>query len=200
MAAYADRLRAIDYLANICVVLELTRSLSELYWMNVNDPAFPFCRRHRAYQSRPGRPLRSASHRLFVALPARQPIRCSARTDDDDRPLYAAAPAAHVSRSRPRMHPRHACLARALRPAFGAPQLRKARAARTKRRSKDFFSPAGRGHLLYHSMGRATLSLNPRRKCRLETSTPFIGGSRGLYENPAFPRIPSNGSRSRWTP
>ena len=40
--AYADRLGAIDYLANICVVLELTRSLSELYWMNVNDPGFPF--------------------------------------------------------------------------------------------------------------------------------------------------------------
>ena len=42
MTAYADRLGAIDYLANICVVLELTRSLSELYWMNVNDPGFPF--------------------------------------------------------------------------------------------------------------------------------------------------------------
>jgi protoporphyrinogen oxidase len=41
-AAYADRIGAIDYLANVCVVLELTRSLSELYWMNVNDPAFPF--------------------------------------------------------------------------------------------------------------------------------------------------------------
>jgi protoporphyrinogen oxidase len=41
-ATYADRLAAIDYLANVCVVLELTRSLSELYWMNVNDPSFPF--------------------------------------------------------------------------------------------------------------------------------------------------------------
>jgi protoporphyrinogen oxidase len=41
-AAYADRLGTIDYLANICVVVELTRSLSELYWMNVNDPGFPF--------------------------------------------------------------------------------------------------------------------------------------------------------------
>ena len=41
-AAYVERLGAIDYLANICVVLELTRSLSELYWMNVNDPGFPF--------------------------------------------------------------------------------------------------------------------------------------------------------------
>jgi len=41
-SAYAERLGAIDYLANICVVLELTRSLSELYWTNVNDPGFPF--------------------------------------------------------------------------------------------------------------------------------------------------------------
>jgi protoporphyrinogen oxidase len=40
--SYAERLRSFDYLANICVVLELDRSLSELYWMNVNDPSFPF--------------------------------------------------------------------------------------------------------------------------------------------------------------
>lgn len=41
-AAYRARLAGTDYLANVCVVLELTRSLSELYWMNVNDPGFPF--------------------------------------------------------------------------------------------------------------------------------------------------------------
>ena len=41
-ADYAERIGAIGYLANVCVVLELTRSLSELYWMNVNDPHFPF--------------------------------------------------------------------------------------------------------------------------------------------------------------
>ena len=41
-AKEADRLAAIDYLANVCIVLELDRSLSELYWMNVNDPSFPF--------------------------------------------------------------------------------------------------------------------------------------------------------------
>jgi protoporphyrinogen oxidase len=40
--AYAARLRRIDYLANICLVLELDRSLSETYWLNVNDPSFPF--------------------------------------------------------------------------------------------------------------------------------------------------------------
>ena len=39
---YVDGLRRIRYLANVCVVLELDRSLSDLYWLNVNDPGFPF--------------------------------------------------------------------------------------------------------------------------------------------------------------
>jgi protoporphyrinogen oxidase len=41
-ADYAGQLRAIDYLANVCLVLLLTKSLSELYWMNINDADFPF--------------------------------------------------------------------------------------------------------------------------------------------------------------
>ncbi|CAA9483628.1 MAG: COG1232: Protoporphyrinogen oxidase [uncultured Sphingomonadaceae bacterium] len=41
-SAYVASLRRIDYLANICLVLELDRSLSETYWLNVNDPTFPF--------------------------------------------------------------------------------------------------------------------------------------------------------------
>jgi protoporphyrinogen oxidase len=40
--AYRDRLRRIRYLANVCLVLELDRSLSSTYWLNVNDPGFPF--------------------------------------------------------------------------------------------------------------------------------------------------------------
>ena len=39
---YATGLRRIRYLANVCVVLELDRSLSDIYWLNVNDPNFPF--------------------------------------------------------------------------------------------------------------------------------------------------------------
>jgi protoporphyrinogen oxidase len=39
---YLKLLRRIRYLANICVVLELDRSLSDTYWLNVNDPGFPF--------------------------------------------------------------------------------------------------------------------------------------------------------------
>ena len=39
---YVAELRRIEYLANVCVVLELDRSLSQTYWLNVNDPGFPF--------------------------------------------------------------------------------------------------------------------------------------------------------------
>jgi protoporphyrinogen oxidase len=39
---YVESLKAIDYLANVCLVLELDRSLSSTYWLNVNDPGFPF--------------------------------------------------------------------------------------------------------------------------------------------------------------
>ena len=39
---WLSQLRAIEYLANVCVVLELDRSLSDTYWLNVNDPGFPF--------------------------------------------------------------------------------------------------------------------------------------------------------------
>ncbi len=39
---YTEQLREIQYLANVCLVLELNRSLSKTYWLNVNDPNFPF--------------------------------------------------------------------------------------------------------------------------------------------------------------
>jgi protoporphyrinogen oxidase len=41
-ADYVAHLRKVEYLANVCLVLELDRSLSETYWLNVNDPGFPF--------------------------------------------------------------------------------------------------------------------------------------------------------------
>ena len=40
--AYLAQLERIKYLANVCLVLELDRSLSGTYWLNVNDPSFPF--------------------------------------------------------------------------------------------------------------------------------------------------------------
>jgi len=35
-------LRRIKYLGNMCLVLRLNHSLSSTYWLNVNDPGFPF--------------------------------------------------------------------------------------------------------------------------------------------------------------
>ncbi len=39
---WVQQLRRVRYLANVCLVLELDRSLSDTYWINVNDPGFPF--------------------------------------------------------------------------------------------------------------------------------------------------------------
>ncbi len=36
------QLKRVRYLGNMCLVLRLKRSLSETYWLNVNDPGFPF--------------------------------------------------------------------------------------------------------------------------------------------------------------
>jgi protoporphyrinogen oxidase len=41
-ADYVAMLRRIKYLANVCLVIELDRSLSDNYWLNINDPNFPF--------------------------------------------------------------------------------------------------------------------------------------------------------------
>ncbi|MDP3196651.1 NAD(P)/FAD-dependent oxidoreductase [Tabrizicola sp.] len=39
---WLQALRKVQYLANRCIVLELDRSLSTTYWINVNEPGFPF--------------------------------------------------------------------------------------------------------------------------------------------------------------
>ena len=39
---YVDGLRRIKYLANVCLVLELSKPLSDIYWLNINDPDVPF--------------------------------------------------------------------------------------------------------------------------------------------------------------
>jgi protoporphyrinogen oxidase len=39
---YLAELRAVKYLANLCLVLELSHRLSDIYWINVLDPDFPF--------------------------------------------------------------------------------------------------------------------------------------------------------------
>lgn len=40
--ALRRQLSGIDYLANICLILENHRPLSQTYWLNVNDPSFPY--------------------------------------------------------------------------------------------------------------------------------------------------------------
>ena len=39
---YAEKLKKIEYFGAVCVVLETTRPLSSIYWLNVADPGFPF--------------------------------------------------------------------------------------------------------------------------------------------------------------
>lgn len=39
---YRQQLNSIVYLANVCLVMELDRSLSDTYWLNVGDPTIPF--------------------------------------------------------------------------------------------------------------------------------------------------------------
>jgi protoporphyrinogen oxidase len=39
---YVNSLERIQYIGNVCLVLELDRPLSKTYWLNVNDPSFPF--------------------------------------------------------------------------------------------------------------------------------------------------------------
>lgn len=39
---YTERLEKIIYLANVCLVLRLDHSLSDTYWLNLNDPSLPF--------------------------------------------------------------------------------------------------------------------------------------------------------------
>ena len=41
-SSYLDRLGSIEYLASLCLVLELSHSLSDIYWLNVLDSDFPF--------------------------------------------------------------------------------------------------------------------------------------------------------------
>ena len=41
-AQWISSLRRVKYLGNMCLVLRLNQSLSGTYWLNVNDPGFPF--------------------------------------------------------------------------------------------------------------------------------------------------------------
>lgn len=40
--AYIESLLKVQYIGNVCLTLELNKSLTDIYWLNVNDPDFPF--------------------------------------------------------------------------------------------------------------------------------------------------------------
>lgn len=42
LQAYKDELGKIGFLGNVCLILTLSKSLSEFYWTNVTDPSAPF--------------------------------------------------------------------------------------------------------------------------------------------------------------
>ncbi|MCD4786370.1 MAG: NAD(P)/FAD-dependent oxidoreductase [Candidatus Eremiobacteraeota bacterium] len=39
---YVESLRRIKFLANICLILELEKNLSDIFWLNINDPGYNF--------------------------------------------------------------------------------------------------------------------------------------------------------------
>ena len=112
-AEYLRQLRAINYLANVCLVLELDRSLSETYWLNVNDPSFPFVGivEHTNFQPVKAYNGRHIAH-LSKYLPATDPFHKMGA--DVSVRVCPAAHSADVSLLRPVLGLRLSCLECAL--------------------------------------------------------------------------------------
>jgi len=96
-SAYVADLRKVGYLANICLVLLLDRSLSGLYWMNVNDPDFPFVGiiEHTNFE-----PPESYGGQHVVYLSKYLPPSAPLYRMDDDEVLAFALP--HIQRMFPK--------------------------------------------------------------------------------------------------
>ena len=71
----AKQLKKIKYLANICLILETTQSLSDTYWLNVNDVSFPFVGiiEHTNFENKENY---SGKHLIYLSkyLPASDPL------------------------------------------------------------------------------------------------------------------------------
>jgi len=93
-------LTRVPYLANLCLVLELDRSLAQTYWLNVTDPSFPFVGviEHTRFQS-------SAQYqgRHIVYLSRYLPQDEALLTLEDDAVLAFALP--HLKRMFPAFDP-----------------------------------------------------------------------------------------------
>lgn len=122
--AYAQRLRAIRYLANICIVLELKRSLGDLYWTNVSDPSFPFTCVIEHTNFQPARTY--GRHIVYISryLPADDP----AFLMDDG--AYAAFALTHLRRMFTALCPSDVLAAHVWRAPFAQPVVDAAYAAR----------------------------------------------------------------------
>ena len=99
--AYVDELRRIRYLGNVCVVLELKRSLSEIYWLNVNDPTFPFVAviEHTNFE-----PASTYDGRRIVYLSKYLPLKDPVYSMRDEAVVDFAVE--HLRRMFPRLDPR----------------------------------------------------------------------------------------------
>jgi protoporphyrinogen oxidase len=99
-AAFAERLRRVRYLANVCLVLELDRSLSETYWLNVADPTFPFVGviEHTNFE-----PPESYGGKHIVYLSKYLPESDALYTMSDDELLAFSLP--HIKRMFPAFEP-----------------------------------------------------------------------------------------------
>jgi protoporphyrinogen oxidase len=99
-AAYKDQLRAIKYIGNVCLVLELDRSLSSQYWTNVNDPSFPFVGviEHTNFE-----PTSSYGGRHIVYLSKYLPVEEPLYNMNADEALAFATP--HIKRMFPNFDP-----------------------------------------------------------------------------------------------
>jgi protoporphyrinogen oxidase len=96
-ASYVTQLHRIPYLANLCIVLELDRSLSDTYWLNVNDPGFPFVGiiEHTNFE-----PASTYAGRHIVYLSKYLPADSALSTMSDDALLEFCVP--HLQRMFPR--------------------------------------------------------------------------------------------------
>ena len=94
------RFDRIEYLANVCLVLELDRSLSETYWLNVNDPGFPFVAviEHTNFE-----PASSYAGRHIVYLSKYTPADSAIYQMSPDELLAFALP--HLQRMFPKFEP-----------------------------------------------------------------------------------------------
>ena len=95
--SYLMHLDEIGYLANICLVLELDRSLSDTYWLNIMDPSFPFVGliEHTNFE-----PAESYGGRRVVYLSKYLPADAPLYGMEDEKVLDFALP--HIQRMFPK--------------------------------------------------------------------------------------------------